>query len=179
MSTHNAVIKSLLDDARNTAYTQRHSSACLPEHSFNKIHHLFDAKPHPWPSQHHNTDVLNCIFRSAMNSFQTFDFCLFPFFFLGVEIFHLTSEGYCYIHFSVYNFMIKIKLHKRRSCIGYQKDSGTPSDTASSFWWWRSGPWPGAVGRQHQEGDRETTVCPEGGRGAPTGRWSEAACVSS
>lgn len=30
--------------------------------------------------------------------------------------------------------MIKIKFHKRRSCIGYQKDSGTPSDTASSFW---------------------------------------------
>ena len=111
--------------------------------------------------------------------FKHLSLVYFPFFFFGVEIFHLTSEGYCYIHFSVYNFMIKIKLHKRRSCIGYQKDSGTPSDTASSFWWWRSGPWPGAVGRQHQEGDRETTVCPEGGRGAPTGRWSEAACVSS
>lgn len=113
--------------------------------------------------------------------FKHLIFVYFPFFFFffGVEIFHPTSEGYCYIHFSVYNFMIKIKFHKRRSCIGYQKDSRTPSDTASSFWWWRSSPWPGAVGRQHQEGDRETTVCAEGGRGAPTGRWSEAVCVSS
>ena len=26
------------------------------------------------------------------------------------------------------------------------------------------------LGRQHQKGDRETTVCTEVGRGAPTGR---------
>ena len=57
-----------------------------------------------------------------MNSFQTFDFCSFIFF--RVELVHPTSEGCCFTHFSVYNFMIKIKFHKRRSCIDYQKDSG-------------------------------------------------------
>ena len=167
------MIKSLLDDARNTAYTQWHSSTRLPEHSFNKINHLFDAKPHPWPSEHHNTDVLNCIFRRAMNSFQTFNFCSFPpFFFFGVEIFHLTSEGYCYIHFSVYNLMIKTKFCKRKRCTDCQKDSGMlrPPLTLPPLSGDKGAVPDQVLGRQPQEGDRENTVCTEVGRGAPTGR---------
>lgn len=55
--------------------------------------------------------------------FKHLIFVHFPFFlFFGIEIFHPTSEGYCYIHFSVYNLMIKIKFCKRKRCIDYQKD---------------------------------------------------------
>ena len=68
--------------------------------------------------------------------------------------------------------MIKTKFCKRKRCTDYQKDSGMlrPPLTLPLLSGDKGAVPDQVLGRQHQKGDRETTVCTEVGRGAPTGR---------